>query len=108
MVRLLPDLCKISSKNHPGCIFVGFLIWVNGEYDPWRSATVSWEGRPGGALKSTKNAPVWLLKGAAHCNDYRADNAAANAGTKKMFDGAASQMQAWVADIYKSKGIQRP
>lgn len=45
------------------------LLWINGELDPWRGATVSSQSRPGGPLKSTKQAPVFMLPGASHCND---------------------------------------
>ncbi|KAG8406126.1 hypothetical protein J3458_021453 [Metarhizium acridum] len=36
-------------------------MWVNGEYDPWTPATVSSKSRPGGPLKSSKQAPVWIV-----------------------------------------------
>ncbi|KID93589.1 Peptidase S28, partial [Metarhizium majus ARSEF 297] len=50
------------------------LMWVNGEYDPYIPATVSSKSRPGGPLKSTKRAPVWVIPKAAHCNDQNVEN----------------------------------
>ncbi|KAM3566353.1 hypothetical protein ARSEF4850_000676 [Beauveria asiatica] len=45
------------------------LVWVNAEFDPWLYATVSSPDRPGGPLQSTEKAPVFMLRGTAHCND---------------------------------------
>lgn len=80
------------------------LVWVNGEFDPWRPATVSWDRRPGGALKSTPNAPVHVIPGAAHCNDYYPSNANGSDAAKKIFDDVVSQMQEWVAEFYAQNG----
>lgn len=75
------------------------LLWINGEFDPWRPATVSWEGRPGGPLQSTPEAPVFIIKGAAHCNDYITANAATPQG-KPVFDATRQQFRDWVAEFY--------
>ena len=79
------------------------LMWVNGEYDPWTPATVSSKSRPGGPLKSTKQAPVWVIPKAAHCNDLNVRNRV-NEGAREVIDGVVSQMQEWVADYYKQNG----
>ncbi|KFG79118.1 putative serine peptidase [Metarhizium anisopliae] len=79
------------------------LMWVNGEYDPWTPATVSSKSRPGGPLKSTKQAPVWVIPKAAHCNDLDVRNRI-NEGAREVIDGVVSQMQEWVADYYKKNG----
>lgn len=75
------------------------LLWINGQFDPWRPATVSWEGRPGGALQSTPEAPVFVIEGAGHCNDYVTKNAGTPQG-KPVFDATLAQFRTWVADFY--------
>lgn len=84
------------------------LIWVNGEFDPWLPATVSWDGRPGGALQSTKQHPVYLLPKATHCNDYLIANGNANEGVRIALAGIKKQMKEWVDEFYKSHKIAQP
>lgn len=84
------------------------IAWVNADFDPWLYATVSSPDRPGGPLQSTENAPVYWLRGTAHCNDYYTKNYHANEDARKMFDGVASNMKKWVAEFYKEKNITRP
>ncbi|KIH93311.1 hypothetical protein SPBR_04143 [Sporothrix brasiliensis 5110] len=45
------------------------VLWVNGEFDPWRPASVSSAFRPGGPLQSTPDSPVILINGGRHCED---------------------------------------
>ncbi|KAJ3491165.1 hypothetical protein NLG97_g5640 [Lecanicillium saksenae] len=84
------------------------LVWVNADQDPWLYATVSSPDRPGGPLESTDEAPVYMLRGAAHCNDFVTDNYWANEDARNMFDGVATYMQKWVAEFYEEKNITRP
>lgn len=79
------------------------LMWINGEFDPWRAATVSALDRPGGPLKSTTDAPVYLIPGAAHCNDFNPYNANANPAAKKIFDGMVNNIVKWVNEFYNQK-----
>ncbi|CEJ94727.1 hypothetical protein VHEMI10243 [[Torrubiella] hemipterigena] len=76
------------------------LVWINGEFDPWRPATVSWEGRPGGALESTEDHPVYVIKNAGHCNDYVAANAGSVEG-KAIFEATLGHFRKWVAEFYE-------
>lgn len=84
------------------------LVWVNADRDPWLYATVSSPDRPGGPLESTEEAPLYMLRGAAHCNDFSTDNYFVNEDARVMFDGVASHMQKWVGEFYEEKGIVRP
>ncbi|KAI9649333.1 hypothetical protein NHQ30_001905 [Ciborinia camelliae] len=76
------------------------LIWINGEYDPWRTTTVSSQFRPGGELQSTPQHPVHIIPGGFHCTDLRLRNGQVNAGTQKVIDIAAAQIVAWTAEFY--------
>ncbi|CEJ92884.1 hypothetical protein VHEMI08511 [[Torrubiella] hemipterigena] len=76
------------------------LMWINGEFDPWRPATVSSVYRPGGPLESTKDAPVYLIPGAAHCNDFYPANGNYNAVARKIFDDMVQNVVTWVNEFY--------
>jgi len=77
------------------------------EFDPWRSASVSSELRPGGPLQSTKHAPVHLIPGARHCDDLdfmgtnsNGEVTKKNADVLKVQAELIKQMAAWVAEWY--------
>lgn len=80
------------------------LIWTNGEFDPWQSASTSSQFRPGGPLQSTKEAPLQIIPGGFHCSDLRVSNGQANAGVMKVIDNEVAQIKKWVAQ-YKSADI---
>lgn len=74
------------------------------EFDPWRSASVSSEFRPGGLLQSTPQVPVYLLPNGIHCNDLNARNAQANADLKKAHQSMIQTMVKWVDEFYLLNG----
>lgn len=76
------------------------LIWVNGEFDPWREAGVSAVSRPGGPLRSTAQAPVLVVPGGHHGSDMTLANAEVNKGAKAVIDTITVQMKAWVGEFY--------
>ncbi|KAF3916893.1 hypothetical protein ABW21_db0200779 [Orbilia brochopaga] len=77
------------------------LLYVNGQYDPWRDAGVSSKYRPGGPLESTEQTPIFVVPGGYHCSDLVTANGAANAGVKATIDAAVSQIVTWVGEFYK-------
>ncbi|KAL2192821.1 serine carboxypeptidase S28-domain-containing protein [Corynascus similis CBS 632.67] len=81
---------------------------TNGQFDPWRDATLSSIYRPGGPVESTKELPVRLVKGGTHCSDLYAPNWAANEGVKKLAFEAAAEMAGWVGEWYEEKGLRKP
>ncbi len=78
------------------------LVWVNGEFDPWKDATVSSAFRPGGPLQSTPEAPVFIVPGGIHCSDLLARNGIANAGVQKVIDDVIATVKGWVAEFPSS------
>ncbi|KAI0473312.1 peptidase S28 [Xylariaceae sp. FL0804] len=78
------------------------LIWVNGQYDPWRSASVASEFRPGGPYvsNSTAGVPAVLLPGARHCYDLIVENAEVNAGIAAALPVIIDQLAAWTQEFY--------
>lgn len=79
------------------------LIWTNGQWDPWKDATVSSDFRPGGPLQSTPKAPVQVIPGGIHCSDLIAGNGVVNAGVQKVIDTEVAVIKGWVDDFYKKK-----
>ncbi|EPE10865.1 serine peptidase [Ophiostoma piceae UAMH 11346] len=76
------------------------LIWANGEFDPWKDATVSSDFRPGGALVSTPEAPVNVIPGGIHCSDLIMANAQQNAGVAAVVADEIAVIKAWVEEFY--------
>ncbi|RYP15867.1 hypothetical protein DL766_009291 [Monosporascus sp. MC13-8B] len=75
------------------------LMWVNGEFDPWRSASMASVFRTGGPVPSTPQAPSIVIPGARHCNDLRVNNAV-NEDVKKTQEAIIKQMAKWANEFY--------
>ena len=60
--------------------------------------------RPGGPLQSTKQHPVWVVPGAAHCGDMLVRNRNANEGVREVFDSEVANVKQWVQEFYEEKG----
>ncbi|CEJ90342.1 hypothetical protein VHEMI06133 [[Torrubiella] hemipterigena] len=84
------------------------LIYVNGEFDPWRPETVSSDERPGGPLQFTDDVPVFVIKNGTHCADLRLASANANSALAAQVAQMRSIMGKWTAEFYTEKGIKRP
>ncbi|OLN88192.1 putative extracellular serine carboxypeptidase 1 [Colletotrichum chlorophyti] len=46
------------------------VLFADGEFDPWISATMSSEYRPGGPAESTEQTPRFVVKGGGHIPDF--------------------------------------
>lgn len=75
---------------------------MNGELDPWRTAGVSSEFRPGGPLQSTEEIPVEIIPGGFHCSDLILKNYI-DPGVKKVVDREIEILKGWVAEWYVGK-----
>lgn len=75
------------------------LLYVNGEFDPWRSASVASEFRPGGPFNGTDEVPAILIAGSRHCNDLLISNGDVNAAVASAQKAAISQLSAWVDEF---------
>lgn len=76
----------------------------NSEFDPWRSASVSSELRPGGPLQDTAGAPVFLIAGSRHCNDLTWLNGEVNADVRTAQTAQMELMTRWVGEFYADGG----
>lgn len=83
------------------------LIFTNGEFDPWKDATVSSEFKPGGPYNGTEDAPVQVIPGGIHCSDLIAENGADNAGAQGVIDNEVAIIAGWVEDYYAEKKKKR-
>jgi hypothetical protein len=77
------------------------LLYVNGEFDPWREASVSSDIRPGGPLNSTEKVPVYMVPGGIHVSDLVTKNGDVNAGVRAVQDKVVAQLSAWVDEFPK-------
>lgn len=74
------------------------LVYTNGEFDPWREASVSSDERPGGPLQSTDQVPVNVVPGGFHASDLVTLNGVVNAGAGQVIEREVQQIADWVAE----------
>lgn len=79
------------------------LLYVNGDYDPWREASVSSDFRPQGKLQSSTGNPIVIVPGGFHTSDLVTQNGEVNSGAQKAIDEALSIMKSWVKDFRPNK-----
>ncbi|KAH7109986.1 serine-type peptidase-like protein [Dactylonectria macrodidyma] len=79
------------------------LMYANGQFDPWRDATVSSVDRPDGPLRSTAELPVRVIPGGVHCSDYYKPNWDANENAKRIAYEQVENMKTWVAEFKSAK-----
>ncbi|KAH8681442.1 peptidase S28 [Xylariales sp. PMI_506] len=77
------------------------VLFVNGEFDPWRSATLSSDYRPGGTVNST-DIPVFIVEGGVHCPDLYLDDG--NPHQVEVVNAALQQMGQWLQEYRPWKG----
>ncbi|ORY61639.1 peptidase S28 [Pseudomassariella vexata] len=82
------------------------LMYANGQFDPWKDATVSADFRSGGPLESTSQLPVRVIPGGGHCSDLYGQNWAFNEEVKAIAEAEVEQMAEWVAEFYE-EGVKR-
>ena len=83
------------------------VLFVNGEFDPWRSASVSSQFRPGGPLESTKEIPVSIVPGGIHCSDLRYLNGLADPHVGEVINKNIQQIVDWVDEWPGESGNAR-
>jgi hypothetical protein len=94
---------EVNAKNKGWNNYSPGLLYVNGDYDPWREASVSSDFRPQGKLANSTRNPVVIVPGGFHTSDLVTQNAKANAGAKAAIDEAVSIMKEWVGEFKHGK-----
>jgi hypothetical protein len=74
------------------------VMFSNGEFDPWRSASVSSAFRPGGPLVSTPEIPVFVIPGAVHVQDFYTSELTPAIIAVRIQEVA--QIKTWVSQFY--------
>ncbi|KAK0734689.1 serine carboxypeptidase S28-domain-containing protein [Lasiosphaeria miniovina] len=83
------------------------VIYTTGEFDPWRSTTMSSEIRPGGPLKSSDNVAVFLIKNAQHGDEaftargLESSRTRINPYVQEVQDKSVEIMKKWISQ-YKA------
>ena len=71
------------------------VIFVNGEVDPWRSATVSSDYRPGGRKASTDSNPIFVVPGGNHCPELLLEE---YEGAPTLYTDIFKIMETWLSE----------
>lgn len=74
------------------------VMFSSGEFDPWRSAGVSSEFRPGGPMVSTFDIPVFIVPGGVHTQDLSMPNITPEIAALQVLEVA--QMKRWIGEFY--------
>ncbi|KYK54996.1 hypothetical protein DCS_06957 [Drechmeria coniospora] len=99
--RTADDLNALTGGWDPGN--AKRVMWVNGEYDMWRPATVSSQRRTGKPLES-----VYLIPKGMHASDIFVLNGQMNPEVGRIQRKLVSKMTTWVDEFYTKAGRQRP
>lgn len=84
------------------------IVYVNGQWDPWRYATMSSNVRTGGPLTNTPEHPVFIIPQGKHCSDLYTAGAEVNAGVRHVVDELIKTISGWVGEFYEKKGVAKP
>ncbi|VUC33014.1 unnamed protein product [Clonostachys rosea] len=76
---------------------------ANGQFDPWRDATLSSVDRPGGPMQSTPEHPIRVIPGAMHCSEYYKNNWDVNEETKNIAYEEVETLKQWIDEFYEAK-----
>ena len=74
------------------------VMFSSGEFDPWRSAGVSSEFKPGGPMVSTSDIPVFIVPGGVHTQDLFMPNITPEIAALQILEVA--QMKQWIGEFY--------
>ncbi|KAG9045422.1 hypothetical protein FS837_006332 [Tulasnella sp. UAMH 9824] len=91
-----------TNANHGGGwnIRAKNLFVVNGQFDPWRSASLSSRWAP--KFRNTPHQLVEVIKGGHHCWDFNLDGAKYNPDTKRVVDKGVKTVQGWLKQWYRA------
>ncbi|KIO28597.1 hypothetical protein M407DRAFT_22181 [Tulasnella calospora MUT 4182] len=96
-----PNTRGTNSKHGGGWnIRANNLFVVNGEFDPWRSASLSSRWAP--KFRNTQHQLVEVIKGGHHCWDFNLDGAKYNPDIKRVVDKGVKTVQGWLKQWYKA------
>ncbi|KAJ7510413.1 serine carboxypeptidase S28-domain-containing protein [Mycena galericulata] len=74
------------------------LLFVNGQFDPWRSGGVASELPGAPKRQSTSEQPLLMVETGVHCWDMITKTAQANPNTRVVFNQVVAQMVQWMKE----------
>ncbi|KAJ7106499.1 peptidase S28 [Mycena crocata] len=92
----------LAPVDHVNALYAGWdisedhLLFVNGQFDPWRSGSVSSELPFAPKRESTPQQPILVVETGVHCWDMITSTAQKNPHTRVVFDQVVAQMVAWM------------
>ncbi|KAG8957487.1 hypothetical protein FRC03_010084 [Tulasnella sp. 419] len=93
-----PDIWGVNKQYRGWNLKAPQLFVTNGEYDPWRSASLS--SKYGPKYKKDKNyQKVVVIKGGHHCWDFSTWNYDLDRNVKRVVNTGIKQLRAWL-DIW--------
>ncbi|KAG8987344.1 hypothetical protein FRB90_003394 [Tulasnella sp. 427] len=90
-----------NNRDHGGGwnIRANNLFVVNGQFDPWRSATLSSKWAP--KFRNTPHQRVEVVKGGHHCWDWNLYGAKYDHDVKRVVDRGIHRVKKWVRQWYR-------
>ncbi|KAG8914931.1 hypothetical protein FRC00_009536 [Tulasnella sp. 408] len=94
-----PDVSKTNLNHGGGWNLEAYnLFVVNGEFDPWRWASLSSKWAP--PFRNTRYQHAEIIKDGVHCWDWNLDQAKFNPDIKRVVDLGISMVKGWVEEWY--------
>ncbi|RYP67011.1 hypothetical protein DL769_005871 [Monosporascus sp. CRB-8-3] len=79
------------------------VIFVDGQYDPWRSASVSSDYRPEGGVYNTTEAPAFIVENGIHCPEFDIDES--DPYTWPVVQSSVEIMAGWIKEWSPRKKV---
>ncbi|KIO28591.1 hypothetical protein M407DRAFT_22175 [Tulasnella calospora MUT 4182] len=96
-----PDTDDVNSDHGGGWnLRARNLFVVNGQFDPWRSASLSSRYAP--KFRNTPHQRVEVVRGGHHCWDWNLYGARYNRDVKRVVDIGVKRVKKWVKQWYRA------
>lgn len=80
------------------------IVRSDGEFDPWRQASLASTHRPGGPWEGTEELPHYLMKDAIHTSDYIVADALVSEDVRRVMSAEIEKISQWVDEFYELNG----
>lgn len=95
-----PSTTQVDSTYGGWNLVAENLFVVNGQYDPWRSVSLSSDWAPG--FTDTATQKITVVAGGHHCWDFDAENADYDPDVDRVITLGISTVKTWVLDWYQT------
>ncbi|KAG8958166.1 Thymus-specific serine protease [Tulasnella sp. 419] len=99
LVPYVSDVESVNSKYNGWNLEGEHLFATNGEFDPWRSASLS--SKFGPLRQDTDTQKITLIAGGHHCWDWSMRAAASNAASQSVIAKGIAQIKTWLEEWYQ-------